>query len=57
MLDKWIYVVVTDQVRNLTKATFKDEVDIRVFDEGKEEGLKKINSIHRDIKKINKRKF
>jgi hypothetical protein len=45
MLNKWIYVVVTDQVRKLTKATFKDEVDIRVFDEGKEKGIEKINLV------------
>lgn len=45
MLDKWIYVAVTDQVRKLTKATFKDEVNVRVFDEGKEKGIQKINLV------------
>ena len=45
MLDKWIYTVVTDQVKKSTKATFKDEVDTRVFDEGKEKGKETINNI------------
>lgn len=52
MLDKWIYTVVTDQVRKSTKATFKDEVDIRVFDEGKEKGKETINDIIQGKSKI-----